>query len=129
MRGLPWSAVIATGHNITNPVKNSLQTLVTCFALCVPTIWANEYFNDGASCRLRNSVAYAYMRPQNAPKWYRKLKLPGGESADAAGLLEILHRSLAADGCLDPGCKSSGMNIWGRRLKVLDNVDTCASPL
>ncbi len=34
--------------------------------------------------------------------------------------------SLAADSCLDPGCKSSGKKFWGRCVTVSDNDDICA---
>ena len=52
--------MIATRRNNANPVMNSSQTLMTRFALCVPVESANERFNKRASCRWRNSVAYAY---------------------------------------------------------------------
>ena len=127
MRGSQWSTVIATRPDIENPVMNSSQTLSTCFALCVPVISANECFNTRASCRLRSSVAYAYEAAECA-RVVPQARSP--RRRETLGMLQDFWRycieGLAADGCLDPGSKSSRMNIWGKCLAVSDDVDICA---
>lgn len=128
MRGLLWSAVIATRPRNANPVKNSTQTLMTCIALCVPVIIIDKRFNSGASCKVRSSVAYASEAAECAKVVPRAKTSCRGETPGILYCCSISEdryciQGLAADGCFNRGYKISGITIWSIYSTVSDEVD------
>ena len=103
---------MTTRPDIANPVTISPKTPTAYFALCVPVRSANKGFNNGASCKVKISVGYAYEAAECAKVVPRAKSFMKGEFQ---GMPQNRNRccieGLAAEGCLDPGRRSVRISL------------------